>query len=57
MPHFNEETIKFSHPYQEMFVGEFQNGWRASQFNESLTEKPAVNMDKVMNQAERYING
>ena len=28
MVRFNEETIKLSHPYQEMFIGAFQNGLR-----------------------------
>ena len=33
---FNDETLKVSHPNQELFVGAFQNGLRAGQFNESL---------------------
>jgi len=33
---FNECTIKVSNPNQELFVGAFQNGLRAGQFNESL---------------------
>lgn len=32
---FNKETIKVSHPNQEMFVGAFHNGLKVGHFNES----------------------
>ena len=54
---FNEETLKVSHPNQELFVGAFQNGLRAGQFNESLAQKPATDMDEITSRAECYIKG
>jgi len=33
---FNDSIIKVYNPNQELFVRAFQNGLRASQFNESL---------------------
>lgn len=51
MARFNEETIKVSHPNQEMFVEAFLNGLKASHFNESLEQKSATSMDEVMNRA------
>lgn len=54
---FNKETIKVSHPNQELFVGAFQHGLRAWQFNESLVQKPASNMDEIITQVECYIKG
>ena len=38
---FNDSTIKVSNPNQELFVGAFQNGLKAGQFNESLAQKSA----------------
>lgn len=34
---FNDKTIKFSHPNQELFVKLFQHNLRAGKFNKSLT--------------------
>lgn len=36
MARFNKEKIKVSHMNKEMFVGAFQHGLKAGQFNESL---------------------
>jgi len=49
---FNDATIKVSNPNQELFVGAFQNGLRAGQFNESLAQKPADPMEEIMARAE-----
>lgn len=57
MARFNEETIKVSHLNQEMFVGVFQHDLKAGKFNESLAQKSASNMDKVITRAEFYIKG
>jgi len=54
---FNECTIKVSNPNQELFVGAFQNGLRADQFNESLAQKPAYSMEEIISRAECYIKG
>jgi hypothetical protein len=40
-----------------MFVAAFHNGLRAGHFNESLAQKPAETMQKVMKRAECYIKG
>jgi hypothetical protein len=40
-----------------VFVGAFQNGLRADQFNESLAHKPADSMDEIIARAECYIKG
>ncbi|MCI91855.1 hypothetical protein A2U01_0113150, partial [Trifolium medium] len=40
-----------------MFVTAFQNGLKAGQFNESLTQKPAESMQEVVKRAECYIRG
>ncbi|MCI52548.1 hypothetical protein A2U01_0073793, partial [Trifolium medium] len=40
-----------------MFVAAFQNGLKAGQFNESLTQKPVESMQEVMKRAECYIRG
>src|ERR1044072_9649932 len=57
MARFNEETIKVSHPNQEIFVAAFQHGLRADQFNESLAQKPAKSMDEIITRAECYVKG
>jgi len=49
---FNDSTIDVSNPNQELFVGAFQNGLRAGQFNESLAQKPADSMEEVISRAE-----
>jgi hypothetical protein len=54
---FNDTTIKVTNPNQEVFVGAFQNGLRAGQFNESLAQKPADSMEEIMARAECYIKG
>jgi len=54
---FNDSTIKVSNPNQELFVGAFQNGLRAGQFNESLAQKPADSMEEIMAHAKCYIKG
>jgi len=54
---FNDFTIKVSNPNQELFVGAFQNGLRAGQFNESLAQKPADSMEEIISRAECYIKG
>jgi len=54
---FNDSTIKVSNPNQELFVGAFQNGLRAGQFNESLAQKPADSMEEIISWAECYIKG
>ena len=54
---FNDTTIKVINPNQEVFVGAFQNGLRAGQFNESLAQKPADSMEEVIARAECYIKG
>ncbi|XP_039687900.1 uncharacterized protein [Medicago truncatula] len=54
---FNESTIKVSNPNQEVFVGAFQNGLRAGQFNESLAQKPADSIEEVIARAECYVKG
>ena len=54
---FNDSTIKVSNPNQELFVGAFQNGLRAGQFNESLALKPADSMEEIISRAECYIKG
>ena len=38
-------------------MGAFQNGLRAEQFNKSLVQKPAINMDEITSRAECYIKG
>lgn len=43
MVRFNEETIKVSHPNQEIVVGAFQDGLKARQINESLAQKSTSN--------------
>lgn len=48
MVRFNKETIKVSYPNQEMLVGAFQHDLKSEQFNESLAQKPAPNMDEVI---------
>jgi len=48
---YNEATIKVVNPNQELFVGAFQNGLRAGQFNESLAQKPAELMEEIMARA------
>src|ERR1044072_425084 len=57
MARFNEETIKVSHPNQEIFVAAFQHGLKAGQFNESLAQKPAKSMDEIITRAECYVKG
>jgi len=54
---FNDSTIEVSNPNHELFVGAFQNGLRAGQFNESLSQKLAESMEEIMARAECYING
>lgn len=54
---FNDTTIKVTNPNQEVFVGAFQNGLRAGQFNESLAQKPADSMEEVITRADCYIKG
>ncbi|XP_024632850.1 uncharacterized protein [Medicago truncatula] len=54
---FNDSTIKVSNPNQEVFVGAFQNGLRAGQFNESLAQKPADSMEEIIARAECYVKG
>jgi len=54
---FNDATIKLSNPNQELFVGAFQNGSRAGQFNESLAQKPVDSMEEIMARAECCIKG
>jgi hypothetical protein len=51
---FNDVTIKVTNPNQELFVGAFQNGHRAGQFNESLAQKPADSLEEIMSRAECY---
>jgi len=52
---FNDSTIKVANPNQELFVGAFHNGLRAGQFNESLAQKPADSMEKIISWVECYI--
>lgn len=40
-----------------MFVGAFQNGLKASNFNESLTHKPNNSMEESMVMEECYVKG
>jgi len=54
---FNDTTIKVIRSNQEVFVGVFQNGLRAGQFNESLAQKPADSMDEIIAIVECYIKG
>jgi len=54
---FNDSTIKVSNPNQELFVGAFQNGLRAGQFNESLAQKPTDSMEEIISRAECCIKG
>jgi hypothetical protein len=54
---FSEATIKVSNPNQEMFVSVFHNGLKAGHFNESLAQKPATSMQKIIKRAECYIKG
>jgi hypothetical protein len=54
---FNDITIKVINPNQEVFVGAFQNGLRAGQFNKSLAQKPADSMEEIIARADCYING
>lgn len=44
---FNEDTIKVSHPNQEMFVGAFQKGLKVRHFNESLAQKLVKIMEDI----------
>ena len=57
MARFNEETIKVSHPNQEIFVAAFQHELKVGQFNESLTQKPAKSMDEIITRTECYVKG
>ncbi|XP_024636363.2 uncharacterized protein [Medicago truncatula] len=54
---FNDSKIKVSNPNQEVFVGAFQNGLRAGQFNESLAQKPADSMEEIIARAKCYVKG
>jgi hypothetical protein len=54
---FNDSTIKVSNPNQEVFVGVFQNGLRAGQFNESQVQKPADSMEEIITRAKCYFKG
>jgi len=54
---FNHFTIKVSNPNQELFVGAFQNGLRAGQFNESLAQKSVDSTEEIISHAECYIKG
>ncbi|XP_039687770.1 uncharacterized protein [Medicago truncatula] len=54
---FNDSTIKVSNPNQEVFVGAFQNGLWAGQFNESIAQKPADSMEEIIARAECYVKG
>ena len=54
---FNDATIHVLNPNQEMFVGAFQNGLKAGHFNESLAQRPALNMEEIRARAECYIKG
>jgi len=54
---FNDSTIKVPNPNQELFVGAFQNGLRAGQFNESLAQKPTDSMEEIMARAVCFIKG
>lgn len=45
---FNEVTIKVVHPYQEMFVGGFQNVLISGNFNEYLAPKFVTSMVEFM---------
>lgn len=55
MARFNKETIKVSHPNQEIFVGAFQNDMKVDDFNESLAQKLSTSMEEVMSIAECYV--
>src|ERR1051325_7567974 len=57
MARFNEETIKVSHPNQEIFMAAFQHGLKAGQFNKSLAQKPTKSMDEIITRAECYVKG
>ena len=57
MERFNEETIKASHPNQEMFVKVFQHDLKAEQFKKNLVQKSMSNIDEVITRAECYIKG
>jgi hypothetical protein len=54
---FNDTTIKVINPNQEVFVGAFQNGLRAGQFNESLAQKPVDTTEEIIARADCYIKG
>jgi hypothetical protein len=54
---FNDTTIKVINRNQEVFVGAFQNGLRAGQFNESLAQKTADSMEEIIARADCYIKG
>lgn len=54
---FNDTIIKVINPNQEVFVGAFQNGLRAGEFNESLTQKPADSMEEIIARADYYNKG
>ncbi|KAK2427055.1 hypothetical protein QL285_025661 [Trifolium repens] len=54
---FCEATIKVSNPNQDMYVAAFLNGLKVGHFNESLAQKPATTMQKIIKRAECYIKG
>lgn len=57
LTHFNKSTIRVAPPNQQMFVGAFQNGLKAGNFNESPTQKPTLSLVEVDPKVECYIKG
>lgn len=52
---FNKSTIKVVPPYQEMFMGEFQNQLKMGHFNESLAQRSTLTLAEVVSMVECYI--
>ena len=57
MTQLSEETIKDTHLIQEMFLGAFQNGLKAGNFNEYFVQKLAALMEEIMTREEYHIKG
>lgn len=57
LAHFDKETMKVSHPNQEIFIGDFQNDLKAGHFNESLAQKSVTTIKEIMTWVEYYIKG
>lgn len=49
--------VKFIHPNQEIFVGEFQNDLKEGHFNECLAQMSASLLAEVVTREKYYIKG